>query len=94
MDADYTIHNQVLEKVEYSKYLGVTISKNLSWKKHVENITTKATNTIFLQRNLSFTDEETRLRCYKTYVRPIVEYASTVLNSIRNATLITKLDSI
>jgi hypothetical protein len=28
---DYTIHNHILEVVEESKYLGVTISKDLTW---------------------------------------------------------------
>ena len=50
IDADYSIHNQKLEHVDHANYLGVTISKNLSWKKHVQRITAKATNTrLFLQ---------------------------------------------
>jgi hypothetical protein len=28
---DYTIHNHILDVVEESKYLGVTISKDLTW---------------------------------------------------------------
>ena len=93
LQGDYRIHNQTLKLVENAKYLGVTISKDLSWKKHVANITSKATNTrLFLQRNLTFTDSETRLQCYKTYVRPIVEYASAVLNPVGNITLTSNLN--
>jgi hypothetical protein len=50
---EYKIHNQDLEKVPHSKYLGVTLSKNLSWKPHVNNITEKSNKTLgFLRRNL------------------------------------------
>ena len=95
LQGDYRIHNQTLKLVENAKYLGVTISKDLSWKKHVANITSKATNTrLFLQRNLTFTDSETRLQCYKTYVRPIVEYASAVWNPVGNISLTSKLESV
>jgi hypothetical protein len=50
---EYKIHNQDLEKVPHSKYLGVTLSKNLSWKPHINNITKKSNKTLgFLRRNL------------------------------------------
>ena len=32
IDADYSIHDQKLERVDHANYLGVTISKDLSWK--------------------------------------------------------------
>ena len=60
-----------------------------------KRITAKATNTrLFLQRNLTFFDSETRLMCYKTYVRPIVEYASSVWDPVGNNTLVEKIESI
>ena len=37
-----TIGEQVLEWVEHAKMLGVTISNNLTWSKHVDNIVSKA----------------------------------------------------
>ena len=59
------------------------------------NFNAKATNTrLFLQRNLTFSDSETRLMCYKTYVRPIVEYASSVWDPVENNTLVEKIESI
>ena len=49
---DYTIHNHILEFVEESKYLGVTISKDLTWNAHINNITNKANKTLgFIKRN-------------------------------------------
>ena len=37
-----TIGEQVLESVEHATLLGVTISNNLTWSKHVDNIVSKA----------------------------------------------------
>ena len=95
LEGNYTIHNQVLKQVDKAKYLGVTLSKDLSWKHHVNVITSKATNTrLFLQRNLTFADSETKLKCYKAYVRPIVEYASSVWNPVNNSSLTKKIESV
>jgi hypothetical protein len=39
--------------VDNAKYLGLAISKNLSWNNRVNNITKKANSTLaFLRRNL------------------------------------------
>jgi hypothetical protein len=41
------IHNHILEVVEESsKYLGVTISKDLIWNAHINKITNKANKTL------------------------------------------------
>ncbi|MEO0685391.1 MAG: reverse transcriptase family protein, partial [Cyanobacteria bacterium J06649_11] len=40
----YTLHNEELEVVDKAKYLGVTISKDLNWKWHINSISAKATN--------------------------------------------------
>ncbi len=43
-----TIVEQVLERVEHAKMLGVTISNNLTWSKHVDNIVSKAGKRVYL----------------------------------------------
>jgi hypothetical protein len=52
----YNFHlvcNIQLQIVDNAKYLGLTISKNLSWNNHVNNITKKANSTLaFLRRNI------------------------------------------
>ena len=42
----YFLHNTELESVFAAKYLGVTISGDLRWGKHIDEITKKANQTI------------------------------------------------
>ena len=73
------IHGQVLESVAGSKYLGVEISSNLSFNGHIQNITTSASRSLgFLKRNIRSRNPELREMAYKTLVRPLVEYSSSV----------------
>jgi len=53
LNSKYKIDNTVIKKVASAKYLGVTISQNLSWKEHSTKITDKANSTCgFLQHSL------------------------------------------
>ena len=92
---DYKIHNKCLHKVDHAKYLGAHIDKKLLCKYHVSSITSKANHcTHFLQRNLVTCNRETKLHCYKTFVHPIVEYASSVWNPVGNKQLQYHLDQV
>ena len=42
-ETNYTLHGQTLAVEESSKYLGVTLTNDLSWNKHVENVTARET---------------------------------------------------
>ena len=75
----YSIHNTPLKPTDAAKYLGVSITPDLSWKTHIDNISKKANSTMsFIRRNISASPPSAKATAYKTYVRPIVEYASTV----------------
>ena len=79
IDANYTIHDKELGHTKNAKYLGVLISDTLSWNAHVDIVTKKANNiTALLRRNLSNCPQHTKDTCYKTFVRPQLEYAATV----------------
>ena len=74
----YTIHNQKLNVKTEAKYLGVTISSDLSWSRHADHVTKKANSTIgFLKRNMRSAPQAAKDTAYKTFVRPIVEHAAT-----------------
>ena len=50
---NYTLHDHILATVTQAKYLGVTITNDLNWKQHVENISKSANKALgFLRRNL------------------------------------------
>jgi len=79
LSSEYKIDDIVINKVASAKYLGVTITQNLSWKEHITKISNKANSTRgFLQRNLRQCSIDVKSLAYVTYVRPIVEYASVV----------------
>ena len=47
------LHDHILATVTQAKYIGVTITNDLNWKQHVENITNSANKALgFLRRNL------------------------------------------
>ena len=75
----YFMHNQELESVDAAKYLGVTISKDLSWNTHINNITSTANKTLgFVKRNVVAKNKDIKTMAYNSLVRPQVEYASVV----------------
>ena len=76
---EYTIRGQLLAAVIPAKYLGVTIIYKANWRQHIDSITDKANRTLsFLRRNLKISSISIKEQAYKTLVRPLVEYASTV----------------
>ncbi|MCG7865188.1 MAG: hypothetical protein JAY74_02330 [Candidatus Thiodiazotropha taylori] len=75
----YFMHDQELESAETAKYLGVNISKDLSWNKHINNIVASANRTLgFVKRNIQTKNKEIRTLAYNSLVRPQVEYGSAV----------------
>ena len=45
----YELSGQVLEEVKDAKYLGVTVSDDLEWTKHIDVITSKANSKLSFQ---------------------------------------------
>ena len=76
---NYTLHGITLKELEEVKYLGITITKDLSWGKHIHNITRKANSQLgFIRRNVRARSMKTREKLYNTLVRPRLEYAASV----------------
>ena len=79
----YKLHNKELNVTNAAKYLGVTISKDLNWTHHINNITGKARNrpTLrFIKINIKTSNTKVKEMAYNTYVRLQVEYCSTIWN--------------
>ena len=77
----YTLRGHQLEVVDQATYLGVEISANLSWNKHIAKVKTKANRTLgFIKRNITTSSIKAKSLAYKTLVRPQLEYCATVWN--------------
>ena len=88
----YFLHNTELESATAAKYLGFTISDDLSWGTHVNNISKKANQTLgFLKRNIH--KQDLKSTAYKTLECPQLENVSTVW-SPHTATDIQKIESV
>ena len=75
----YKINEHTLQRVDSIKYLGLTISHNLSWSPHIATIVGKANTVLaFFQRNFTQCQRDLKVKCSLTYIQPIVEYAATV----------------
>ncbi|XP_054752468.1 uncharacterized protein LOC129258037 [Lytechinus pictus] len=75
LNMTYSIHDQPLQKVSSAKYLGVHIHQNMKWNHHISMVTKKANSTrAFLQRNLHSCPRSVQVLCYKSLLRPVLEY--------------------
>ena len=76
---DYFIHNQIIEKTDQAKYLGINLNSKLSFNSHIDLICKKAHHTLsFLQRNFGTCHKDLKIQLYKSHVRPLLEYCNTV----------------
>lgn len=76
---DYHMNGTVLEKVNHHPYLGVELSSDLSWAKHITQSVSKANSILgLLRRNLWNCTQNTKEIAYKTLVRPRLEYCSPI----------------
>lgn len=75
----YAIGDKRLINTRQFKYLGVTITHNLEWSTHIDDVCSKAYGRLcFLRKKLEDATRDVRLTAYKTFVRPLLEYASVV----------------
>ena len=78
IETKYFLQDTMLVSVSSSKYLGVTISDDLSWITQIDNITKSANQTLgFLKRNSRVHNKDLKSVAVAP-VRPQLEYASTV----------------
>ena len=75
----YELCNQALTTVSHAKYLGITLSSDLRWHRHVCDVAKKANSILHLNsRNLRSCPIAARIIAYTTRLRPKREYSSAV----------------
>ena len=93
-DFQYQLHNQNLQIVSSSKYLGVTIQDNGKFDVHINNIANASNKMLgFVRRNLRVNSKSSKETAYKMLVRPKTEYAAVVWDP-HTKDNITKLEKI
>ena len=81
--ADLKIGSDKLEYVDQAKILGLGFQNDLKWQIQVDVMLKKANKRLFMLRSLKrfgFDQEELTV-VYKSYVRPVIEYADVVWHS-------------
>ncbi len=72
-------NNTMLENVISEKLLGVIIDKHLSWKHHIDKTSkTLSKNIALLKRSRKYLPHHTRLMFYRTFIKPHINYCSTI----------------
>ena len=68
-----------INKVQHHKHLGVILSNDSTWHEHINYITSKAWQNIYVMRKLKFLlDKDSLNKIYILFVRPTLEYANIV----------------
>ena len=77
------INGKPFEIVESAKVLGMLVTKDLKWNKHVGNIVEKASKRLYLLKQLKRAEVEicSLYKFYTACIRSIVEYACQVFHS-------------
>ena len=65
--------------VKDHKHLGITLSDNMKWNKHIESILTSASRIIGIMRKQKYDFSRRALnQIYMSYVGPLLEYSSII----------------
>ena len=76
---NYSMHDQIFNRVKSTKYLGVTITSDLNWNKHINHTAGKANQMLgFIKRTLKTRSHNIKTKAYKALVRPRLEYCAIV----------------
>lgn len=73
---DYTLSNQPLKEVKEYKYLGVTLTNNLSWNSHIKQVSSAAFRKLcMLRHKLKDAPTKVKFLAYQSLILPKLEYA-------------------
>ena len=72
---DISLENELIQKVEHQKLLGVIIDMSLSWDKQIDSVCLNISRRITLLKILSkYIDKTSMNQYYNSYILPILDY--------------------
>ena len=82
------VNGSILENVESFSYLGVTLSSNMNWSEHVDNLCSKISKRLkLLKRIKHLLPHRARLLFYNSLVLPLFDYGDLVWGNEDNTML-------
>ena len=73
------LNGDVLTRVPYYKYLGVSLDSALNFNKHVDNCRKVVSHKLYiLSRIRKHIDEETSTRIFKSMIAPLIDYGDII----------------
>ena len=80
IDFTYTINNRQVRRVQSMKYLGVSVTSDLSWNSHINTLVSKCNRTMgMIKRSVGYKAPiNVTYYLYSTLVRSNIEHCSTV----------------
>ena len=79
----FYMDNKDISTVSEQKHIGLVISDNGSWEKHIDMITEKAYKRINILRTFKLIlDRKTLETMYITFVKPLLEYADVIWDNM------------
>ena len=76
-----SINNQEIKRASYTKFLGILLNENLSWKEHLKN------NIGLMYKAKPFLDKDSLLSLYFSYIHSYIKYANLVWASTHKTNL-------
>ena len=84
----------VVKKVQTQKHLGLEIDKKLSFKEHHKDKFAKVNRGIGILKKLSgFLPRHSLITCYKSFIRPHLDYADIIYDQPNNLHLYNKIET-
>jgi hypothetical protein len=92
---NYKMNDHVLERVNSVVDLGVTVTDNLKWDNHINNLVSRANQRLGLVKRCLGVNcsSQIKLLCYKSLIRPLLESCSCAW-SCNSKKLVVKIESV
>ena len=88
------LNNTIVERIYQHKHLGLWLSSDLDWEKHISYTCLRANRKLAVLRSVRFLNRATLDLLYKLTVRSVVEYAMVVFYNSLKQTQLKRLDQI